>query len=159
MSTTKWITIITELCRVIGGTWLLICVASISWEFPVVKGFGYLHLSIGKVISTGVWKACIRLGPEGVHLVFVQDTAQELFARFCIVSSGLSADCRITGPHTLQYSIRTCIIIQFTTRFNEFSCTATKTLSSSPAKTSSFFSVPPPSFALPPTDLLPLLFS
>lgn len=77
----------------------------------MVKEFGYLHLSIRKGISTGVWKVCIRLSSEGVHMVFVQDTAQELFARFCIVSSGLSADCRITGSHTLQYSIQTCIII------------------------------------------------
>lgn len=93
-------------------------------------------------------------------MVFVQDTAQELFARFCIVSSGLSADCRITGSHILQYSIQTYIIIQFTARFNESFRITTKTLSSSPAKTSSFFSVPPPSFALSLTDLLPpLLFS
>ena len=87
----------------------------------MVKGFGYLHSSIGKGISTGVWKVCIRLGPEGVRMIFVQDTAQELFARFCIVSSGLSADCRITGSHILQYSTQTCIIIQFTARFKEFS--------------------------------------
>ena len=85
----------------------------------MVKGFGYLHSSIGKGISTGVWKVCIRPGPEGVRMVFVQDTAQELFARFCIVSSGL-ADCRITGSHILQYSIQTCIIIQFTAALTSF---------------------------------------
>ena len=60
MSTTKWITITIELCGVIGGTWLLICVASISWEFLVVEEFGSstclpgrdIHWSMGSVYQT-----------------------------------------------------------------------------------------------------------